>query len=174
MKKVFLKPSYITIGILFLSALSLFSDIAGLTGFNIVDYIKTYSPLSIWICAGLIIIIYLSLVVIEFFRYSKELHTKNKLSEQRLQALDDTIVNTFNPQSIEHIMEVINEYCQSDKWYSVRDLHRIIREEKHVTLSYDYVPVILEKLGEKNYVEIHKDSIQKTIQFKKNSETSTY
>lgn len=75
--QVFTKPLLIIIGLGFITALGIASDIAQLTDFNIVDVIKSHSPYSYFFLFGGIIVIYLILVIVEFIR-SKNKHSRSE------------------------------------------------------------------------------------------------
>ncbi|MFC5700161.1 hypothetical protein ACFPVX_02610 [Cohnella faecalis] len=68
MLKLFLKPLRILLGIYLIGSLSIASDIAQLTDFNILDVIKNHSPFSYYILITGTLFLYTILVIIEFAR----------------------------------------------------------------------------------------------------------
>lgn len=64
--KNFLKPLKIIFGVYVLGGLGIASDITTLTSFNLLNYLKNYSPQSIYIMIAGTLLLYLVLVIIEF------------------------------------------------------------------------------------------------------------
>lgn len=68
MFKYFLKPLRIILVGYLIGGLGIASDIAQLTDFNLLDFIKTHSPQSFYLMLGLTLLAYSILVIIEFAR----------------------------------------------------------------------------------------------------------
>jgi len=66
--KYFLKPLGIVLGVYLLTALGIASDIAQLTNFNLLDFLKNHSPQSFYFVIAGTLLLYLVLVIIEFIR----------------------------------------------------------------------------------------------------------
>ena len=70
--KYFVRPVGIILGIYFLSALSVASDIAQLTSFNLLNFVKSYSPQSYYLIIVGTIFLYLLLVARQFIRSMRD------------------------------------------------------------------------------------------------------
>lgn len=68
MYKYFFKPLGIVIGVYLFTALGIASDIAQLTSFNLLDFLKSNSPQSFYFLIAGTLLLYLLLVIIEFIR----------------------------------------------------------------------------------------------------------
>ncbi|MEK3759621.1 hypothetical protein MKZ07_14330 [Paenibacillus sp. FSL P4-0338] len=68
MLKIFLYPLYFIVAVLMIGALGVASDVMQLTNFNILEFIRENSPNSLYYLGIIIIIIYIILVAIGFFR----------------------------------------------------------------------------------------------------------
>lgn len=68
MLKIFLYPLYVIVAVLMIGALGVASDVMQLTNFNILEFIRENSPNSLYYLGIIIIIIYIVLVAIGFFR----------------------------------------------------------------------------------------------------------
>jgi Ni/Fe-hydrogenase subunit HybB-like protein len=66
--KYFLKPIKIILGVYILGGLSIASDVAQLTSFNFLDFLKKYSPQSLYFLIIGTLLLYFFLVIIEFIR----------------------------------------------------------------------------------------------------------
>jgi hypothetical protein len=86
----FLKPFKVIFFVYLLGVISLASDIAQLTNFNILNYIQKHSPISCYLVILGTIVLYIGLLIIEIYRnQSKSL---DSTTEQKV----DQIIRTGN------------------------------------------------------------------------------
>lgn len=68
MYKYFLKPMWKIMCLYILGGLSIAADLAQLTNFNLMDFIKNYAPLSYYLLIFGTVVLYFALVVYEIIR----------------------------------------------------------------------------------------------------------
>lgn len=90
MYKYFLKPLKVLVGIYAISILGIASDLAQLTNFNLVEFIKSYSPKSYYLMIFFTILLYSILVLIEF------IHKKQNDDSIGLDHPTSQFINTGN------------------------------------------------------------------------------
>jgi hypothetical protein len=66
--KYFLKPIWIIFGVCGLGILSIAANVAQLTSFNIIDFLKIYAPKSYYFLLAGTLVLYIALVIVEFIR----------------------------------------------------------------------------------------------------------
>lgn len=84
MSKYFLKPLKTLVVVYLIAALGIAADIAQLTSFNLLDYLKNHLPQSAYFVIAGTLLLYLVLVIIEFIRniLSQHSYTPNIKADQ--------------------------------------------------------------------------------------------
>lgn len=75
MYKYLLKPLKVLIGVYMFTGLGIASDLAQLTNFNILEFIKSNSPQSYYCIVFITLFVYLILVIIEIIRKNQNDHS---------------------------------------------------------------------------------------------------
>ncbi|EJR31144.1 hypothetical protein [Bacillus mycoides] len=167
--KIFIKP----LTQLVVTVVALLGTIATITAGSAIDLVKDYP----WQSAGVVVIIYLTLVFKEWRQSESEKRLKeaHETSEKRLKEAHETEManlkaefierKTFNPLHVPSIMGLIETHFEEGKWYRDHDLHTKIHELFHVRPTNGILANALEGLSEKGHIEIKREF--NTIYFKR-------